>query len=167
MGGYISHICCTEKDYLLTTENFSSRLSSPNNAGLIRRINSPERKIERKSIVLKQAEVDSYSEFKRPYCKRALSNIENIDNKKADDVLGMLSARKGFRRSYTLKLKEKSNFLQRAKQKLKDEKVLYKDKTSPSKDEFTSDSSLSTNFRSFCIENCKNSESYIIRPDGD
>ena len=160
MGGYITKFCCTDKELLLASEQISSMINSSS-------ILISEYEDDIKDCINNQIESEFSPELKNDLIKRRLSNIENIDSKESSATPGITEFKRAFRRSFTLNLSNKSGFLQRAKQKLRYEQSKYSEEVSPIKEELTLDGSLSTGYRSLFFENFKNSDAYIIRPDGD
>ena len=166
MGGYLNKVCCNDNNYLITSEQFSSRLSSPCNFKAIKGLSTPKRDVKEIRQENDLFEVGFSPEFKRPALKRALTHAVIAEDSRDSGKNEELTVVKAFHRSSTIKIKVKPGFLHRAKLKHKEicqqqEKYLLSKKTTPSS------GSTSTNFRSFCIESMKNTDNYIIRPDGD
>ena len=159
MGSIFDKTCCVDKGALITSENITSRMTSPCHIYL-RGLHTPESKQQPNISQAKPAKSQEKSSKRkrRSVVKRALSDIcEQAVVEIEEKDTQAKNSRKPFRKSLTIKSTVKSSFLQRAKLRLHTEKQ----KTLQYNERHLGQ------FSSFFHEISKNSNSYIIRPDGD
>ena len=166
MGEYLSKTCCNDKSYLLTSDNFSSRLSSPCNSRAIKGLSTPDTDVKAIRHEKNLYEEEISPNFKRSLLRRAFTQAVIAEGSRESGENEELTVVKGFHRNNTFKSKAKTGFIHRFKLK-RQEICQQQEKYLRTKENTPSSGSSSTNFRSFCIESLKNTDNYIIRPDGD
>lgn len=153
MGNSLSQYCCFDKSTLLTTEHLTSRL----NSSVIKHHSSPGSKIIRTTLENISA---SQRRINSPKIK-LLGSSRNVSLKIGADQ--SVPGKKIFRRSQTTNFSSKENYLRRAKKRLRTEKLVAEEKILKIREDYRGREC----FGRLCVENLKEIDSYIIRPDGD